>query len=78
MHLHAKGGDFDADVGGKRLGNRREQRHPLVRCLAHHGISGALGAVKCDRGDVADRARRGRERAHGQKHAAHVRVRDDR
>jgi hypothetical protein len=26
MHLHAERGDLDADVGGERLGDRRQQR----------------------------------------------------
>ena len=57
MHLHAERSDLDADVGGKRLGDRREQRGALVRGLARGFVGAALGAVERDRGRVADGAR---------------------
>ena len=79
VHLHAERGDLAADVGRERLGDRREQRGALVRGLARAlRRSPRCGAVDRDRGGVADRARRARERAHGQQHALDVGMRDDR
>ena len=72
VHLHAERGDLDADVGRKRLGDRREQRGALVRRLALGFAVAVMRAVDRDRGGVADVARRAGERAHGQQHALDV------
>ncbi len=43
MHLYAERGDLVADVGGERLGDRREQRGARVRGLAR-GVVGLRSA----------------------------------
>jgi hypothetical protein len=78
MHLHAERSDLVADVGRKRLGERRQQRGARVRRLPRGGVGAALGAVERHRGRVADGARGLRERAHGHEHALDVGMGDDR
>ena len=78
MHLHAERGDLVGDVGRKRLGHRREQRSLLMRGVARGVVSAAFAAIDRHRGGVTDGARGLRERAHGQQHAPHVGMGDDR
>ncbi len=78
MDLDAQRGNLGADIGGERLGDRREECGALVGRLAGGGITGEMGAIERDRGRKADGARRPGERAHGQQHAPHVHMGDDR
>ena len=78
VHLHAERGDLVADIGRERLGDRREQRGALLGGLARGFVLAALAAIERDGGRIADHARRLGERAHGQQHAPHVGMRDDR
>ncbi len=78
VHLHAERSDFDADVAGKRLGQRRQQRGAGVRRLAGGLVGAALGAIERHCGGVADAARGLGERAHGHEHALDVGMGDDR
>ena len=45
MHLHAERGDLVADVGGKGLGDRGEERRALVRGLARRLVGAPMRAV---------------------------------
>ena len=74
MHLHAERGDLEADVGGKRLGDRRQQlgARPPVAPLVAASASAEIGG---DGAGIADGAARRGQRPHRQQHAAHVGMR---
>ena len=78
MHLNAERGDFVADVGRERLGDRRQQSGALARPAAGGVIAAMQRTIDRDRGQMADSARGVRQRLHGQQHALHVGMFDDR
>ena len=77
MHLDSEGSDFAADLGGKCLGDGRQQRGPRIRGLARGGIAPNAGQVDRHGGRIADRARRVGQRTHAEQHPLHVGVLDD-
>ncbi|MCY1356429.1 hypothetical protein D9M69_428820 [compost metagenome] len=77
-HLLAVDGGFQAEVGEEGLGHRGQQGDHFFRAFAHGGIFAELGGVQLH-GDVAgEGAAAFVGRFHGQQHAAHVGVDDDR
>ena len=73
MHLDAERGDFVAEVGAMRLGQRGQQVEPPARLR----IAG-IGAIDLAAGEVDERARRHGLGAHPEQHAADVGMFDDR
>ena len=77
VHLHAEGSHLDADIGGERLRDRRQQRSAFMRRLARGVVLAAQRAVERDTGLITDRPRRPGQAAHGEQHALDVGVMDD-
>ena len=78
MDLHAERGDLVADIGRKRLGDRRQQRRALARLAPLAPSSPMQRAIDRDGGQMADAARRMGQRLHRQQHALDVGMFDDR
>ncbi len=78
VDLHAVVGRFEADFGHERLGDRGEEGQHGVSRLALLLVLAALHHVDLLGGEVEHGAVAFGEGLHGQQHAAHVRMHDDR
>ena len=76
--LHAVVGGLEADFGHERLGDRREEGQHRVGGFLLLFVLAALDDVDLLGGEVQHRAIAFGEGLHGQQHAAHVRMHDDR
>ena len=76
--LLAMHGGFQGHVGEEGLGHRGQQRHQFVGALGGCLVLAVLGGIELH-GDVAGEGATALvQRFHGQQHATHVRVHDDR
>lgn len=77
-HLLAVNGALKAQVGEEGLGHGGQQRYQLFAALARGGIFAVLGAVQLQ-GDIGGEGTPAfDQRLHGQQHATHIGVDDDR
>jgi hypothetical protein len=77
-HLLAQHTAFQAVVGEECLGHRRQQGHLALGTLALAGILGVAGDVQLLADVHGEGAAAFGEGAHGQQHAPHIAVHDDR
>ncbi|MNM53754.1 hypothetical protein D3C81_648610 [compost metagenome] len=76
--LLAVEGGFQAHVGEEGLGHRGQQRYQILRALACRCVFAVLGDVQLQGHVAGERTAAFVQGFHGQQHAAHVRVHDDR
>ena len=74
MNLHADGRNLDSGIGGKSLGDRRQQCGPVGSCGAQPSVARPLAEIEFACGGQANGARRHGQRPHGEKAAPYVRV----
>ncbi len=77
MDLHTKRGHIDTDIGCKAFGQRREKAS-TVRPELRVCPLGRMAHVDCVSTGVSDGAGNLRQRLHGEQHALHIGVLDDR
>ena len=77
-HLHAVVGHFQPGVGHEGLADRREERQQVFGFLTRLGVAAQVRDIEHLRGEIGQRAVAFVEGFHGQQHAPHIGVDDDR
>ena len=78
QHLHPVVGHFQAGFGHERLADRRQERQQVLGVLALAGVTGQVRNIEQLGGEVSQRPVAFVEGFHGQQHAPHIGVDDDR